>query len=397
MRGATVSAGVYAKDPAQARARHYCSTSAERARSLEDASRPLSAADVIVLAPTRDVLRSRSASTSRSQRPVRAARPASVSQREIDERRRRCRRTVDAYRQSGGPRQTKRPQSASCVQSWEDRMHEFVRRESVWLRSHTGLERNRRSRKQPKDSRKSASGEEPAASKDGESEDGENEPAWVHDYFRMCSASMNIRQHFIASEELLALQETVLGPSLESCKKALMHLGVFMQENTLNLRARLMRGRALGLIARYKLGETNAKILLAVAEKLGARSENDHNRFMGAMAAEGFNAETLLEAGHAEEWLRNALVSTGSSNPGAAKENSKRAPGAERRKPLEPTGALKKYGAAKAQSGFGSMALGRNILFPDGTTRAVFSQEAYDEAMAIIAKAPKRKTGLGRQ
>jgi len=273
-------------------------------------------------------------------------------------------------------------------------MHEFVRQEAAWLLLRTGSagpERSRRASKhQPRDSGPDT-GADTAASDDGE-------PAWVHDYFRMCSASMDLRQHFLASEELLALQETELGPSLESCKKALMHLGVFMKESKLNLRARLMRGRSLGLIARYKLGETNAKIVLAVAEKLGARSENDINRFMAAMAEEDFCDLSVLGVGHAEEWLRNAMVAN-CNHPGDAareKENSKRAPGAERRKPLEPTGALKKYGTSKVQTGFGSMALGRNILYPDGTTRAVFSQEAYDDAMAIIANAPKKR-GLGRQ
>ena len=58
----------------------------------------------------------------------------------------------------------------------------------------------------------------------------------------------------------------------------------------------------------------------------------------------------------------------------------------------EPTpqpGATGQYGWLDKQD----IVLGRNVVFPGGTTRAVFTQEAYDEAMAIVAKdeAPHRR------
>ena len=387
VRGAVYAGGVYVKDPLKANTRHYCATPDERARSLAGESG-------VAVSAVREPLRNRQLRD----------RPTSVSALEIEERRRRCRRTVDEYRKSGGPGKSHRPQSASCVESWEGRMHEYVKQEAAWIRSRvSGSAASKRTRTRegkPRVLDTSAvterRSEEEEASREGSADEQEE---WVHEYFRMCSNSMDLRQHFLTAEELLSRQDTPIGPSAESCQRALVHLGVFLQEHSMNLRARMMQRRAVGLAARHRLGEQNVETVLGVAKKQGLRNETEINQFMKAMADEGFDDATPLKSSHAQGWLTDTLSANAkggsAAGPQGLRSSVRRAPGSENRKPLAAAGRAagrqSQEPRQRQRSGFDSMALGRIVIFPDGTSRAVFSEEAYEDAMEKIRNAPKRR------
>ena len=394
VRGAAYTGGVYVRDPLKAITRHYCETPDERAKRLADSR--------VAVSAVREPLR-----RSPSPESQRRARPSSVSAVEIERRRERCRRTVDGYRQSGGRDRLLRPHSASCVGSWEDRMHKYVRQEAAWIRSRTSATNRAKSAKGTR-------GEKPHrvdsavarqnvrdhplekdATNHSDSTPQNKRDTLVDDYFRMCRNSMDLRQHFLAAKKLLMREETPIGPSAESCKRALMHLGAYLQENSMNLRARLMQMRAVGLDIRHRLGEKNAEVVLAVAKQHGVTNEAEVTRCMLILADEGFDKTTPLGVDHAKARLTSILSASneqGSAGQRDLPDSPRRAPGAERRKPLAPTGAEARYGTLAANPahpvvrGFDSMALGKILMFPDGTSRAVFSEAAYEEALRQIKK-----------
>jgi hypothetical protein len=394
VRGAAYTGGVYVRDPLKAITRHYSETPDERAKRLMDSR--------VAVSAVREPLRRSPAPESQPR-----ARPSSVSAVEIERRRERCRRTVDGYHQSKGRERSLRPQSASCVDSWEDRMHKYVRQEAAWIRSRTSAAtraksaKNTRSEKSHRvdstvareNAREQLHKEDAITHRDSTSTN--EQDAWVDDYFRMCSNSMDLRQHFFAAEKLLLREETPIGPSVEGCKRALVHLGAYLQENSMNLRARLMQRRAVGLCVRHQLGEKNAEVVLAVAKQHGVTNEAEVTQCMLGLVDEGFDKTLPLDADHAKARLIG-IVSEASNKNGSAGQRAtdsvRRAPGAERRKPLAPTGAEARYGtlatnpAHHVARGFDSMALGKILMFPDGTSRAVFTEAAYEEALKQIKK-----------
>eukprot|EP01043_Picozoa_sp_COSAG02_P073546 COSAG02_NODE_14345_length_1282_cov_1.013525_2_plen_273_part_01 len=214
VRGAAYTGGVYVRDPLKAITRHYCETPDERTKRLADSR--------VAVSAVREPLR-------RSPSPAsqRRARPSSVSAVEIERRRERCRRTVDGYRRSGGRDKLLRPHSASCVDSWEDRMHKYVRQEAAWIRSRTSATNWAKSAKGTR-SEKSYRVDSTVARQNvrdqplekdaidhSDSAPQNEQNTWVDDYFRMCSNSMDLRQHFFAAEKLLLRDETPIGPSAE--------------------------------------------------------------------------------------------------------------------------------------------------------------------------------------
>ena len=291
-------------------------------------------------------------------------------------------------------------------------MHAYVRQEAAWIRSRTSANRARsangtrseRSHRVDSAATHAHVKEHPhdgdATIHRGASSTDEQE-GWVDPYVRMCSTRMDLRQHFIAAEKLLLREETPIGPSAESCKRALVHLDVFLQQNSMNLKARLMHRRAVGLGVRHRLGKKNVEVVLAVAKQHGVMNEADVTRCMVGLADEGFDETVHVDADGAKA-LMTSLLSTTSNQMGntgqrALPGSERRAPGAERREPLSPTGAAARYGtlatspAHGVATGFDSMALGRILIFPDGTSRPVFTEAAYEEALEHI----KQQRGRG--
>ena len=287
-------------------------------------------------------------------------------------------------------------------------MHVYVRQEAAWIRSRTSASRTRSAngtrserlhqvdsaathanlKEQPHDKEATVLREPSSTGK---------QEGWVDDYVRMCTNSMDLRQNFVAAEKLLLREETPIGPSAESCKRALVHLDAYLQQNSMNLRARLMQRRAVGLGVRHRLGRENVEIVLAVAQQHGVMNEAEITRLMADLADEGFDETVHVDADGAKARVTSLLSTTSDQNGNAGQRalpgSARRAPGAERREPLSPTGAAARYGtlATSVATGFDSMALGRMLIFPDGTSRPVFTEAAYEEALEQI----KRQRGRG--
>ena len=159
-----------------------------------------------------------------------------------------------------------------------------------------------------------------------------------------------------------------------------------------------MQRRAVGLGVRHRLGEKNTNIVLAVAKQHGLRNEAEITQLMAGLADEGFDENNPVDADRAKARLTSQLSTNGDENTGRRDlpTSARRAPGAERRKPLAPTGAAARWDTpaakpARVATGFDSMALGKILMFPDGTSRAVFSEEAYEDALKQIEKAASRR------
>ena len=286
-------------------------------------------------------------------------------------------------------------------------MHKYVKQEAAWIRSRTSAAARVKSAKGTRgekshrvvstvaqENKRQQLHKKDATHHRNDTPTNEQD-AWVDDYFRMCSNSMDLRQHIVAAERLLLREETPIGPSAESCKRALVHLGTYLQENSMNLRARLMQRRAVGLGVRHQLGEKNAEVVLAVAKQHGVTNEAEVTQCMLGLAERGFDKTTPLDSEHVKARLTGILSEPSNKNASAgqpATDPARRAPGAERRKPLAPTGVEARYGtlatnpAHHAARGFDSMALGKILMFPDGTSHAVFTEQAYEEALKQIKK-----------
>lgn len=187
-------------------------------------------------------------------------------------------------------------------------MEGYVRANAAWLRRRTETQQSNA----PRIRNGSGSNEGSASTLGGAAHQG---------FYAMVTKGTDSRRHLWLAEQLIMQDESrspagsfallsdsaqLTGPTEEDCEKALHHLNKYLGQNAINVRAKVVQRRAMGLLERHRLGATTTRRIEGFSRRLGI-SEIDTWSIMADLDSRG-NAHSIEFSAFKEYWKQRGQL-----------------------------------------------------------------------------------------